>query len=82
MDIYNYQIYPRDNYAKKAISKKVEIGNISYVILCNDRKASHTDEKTYLRYVQKALDEAFVEFKPELIIYNAGTDILENGKCI
>jgi acetoin utilization deacetylase AcuC-like enzyme len=33
----------------------------------------------YLKLLSSALDSAFNEFKPEFILYNAGTDILERG---
>ncbi|KAK3251164.1 hypothetical protein CYMTET_39489, partial [Cymbomonas tetramitiformis] len=54
-----------DHFAKKAIDNCVE--------LC-----SGTEDKTYLDKLDEALGRARTEFSPDLIIYNAGTDIL-NG---
>lgn len=63
-DIYNKNIYPGDTYAKKGINIDVGI----------TRKYKDTD---YLDATQKGLDVAFKEFKPDIVYYNAGTDILE-----
>lgn len=38
---------------------------------------SETADKVYLDLLEKSLEKAFKEFKPDFIIYNAGTDILE-----
>ncbi|XP_028415597.1 histone deacetylase 11-like [Dendronephthya gigantea] len=64
MDVYNFGIYPRDIYAKRAIRKKVELRH-------------ETDDATYLPLVERNVNEALSEFHPDIIIYNAGTDILE-----
>lgn len=65
MDAYNPSIFPGDEVAKKAIRKEVEI-------------FSNFSGETYLRVVEKALGESFEEFRPEFIIYNAGTDCMVN----
>ncbi|KRZ20644.1 Histone deacetylase 11 [Trichinella pseudospiralis] len=64
-DMYNCDIYPRDAKAKKAIRKAVEI-------------KSQTSDQRYFSLLKKALDEAVLEFQPELVLYNAGTDSLTN----
>ncbi|KRZ72384.1 Histone deacetylase 11 [Trichinella papuae] len=65
LDVYNCDIYPRDAKAKKAIRKPVEI-------------KSQTSDQQYFTLLKKALDEAVLEFQPELVLYNAGTDSLTN----
>jgi len=65
LDVYNYQIYPGDRYAKTAINLQVEL-------------RSGTETREYLQELEKALHKAFQEFQPDFIFYNAGTDILEN----
>ncbi|CAF3717055.1 unnamed protein product [Adineta steineri] len=64
MDMYNRQIYPRDQHAKTAIKCKIELMN-------------HTDDKTYLRLLHINLEKSLKEFQPDFVVYNAGTDILE-----
>ncbi|UJR13386.1 hypothetical protein I4U23_000402 [Adineta vaga] len=65
MDMYNSQIYPRDRYAKTAIKCKIEL-------------ESHTNDKTYLRLLHINLEKSLNEFQPDFVVYNAGTDILED----
>lgn len=36
-----------------------------------------TDDREYLHKVHKHLEEALVEFTPDILLYNAGTDILD-----
>mmetsp|Transcript_28195 Transcript_28195/g.47239 ORF Transcript_28195/g.47239 Transcript_28195/m.47239 type:complete len:410 (+) Transcript_28195:61-1290(+) len=70
LDVYNSEVYPQDNAAKAAIDKKVELK-------CG------TSTEVYLKAVQGALNEAAQELAsapPELIIYNAGTDVLEGDR--
>ncbi|OMO66924.1 Histone deacetylase superfamily [Corchorus capsularis] len=64
MDMYNPQIYPFDMTARGYINQKVEVVS-----------GTATDE--YLKKLDKALEEAGRNFAPELIVYNAGTDILD-----
>ncbi|CAF0967207.1 unnamed protein product [Adineta ricciae] len=64
MDMYNRQIYPHDHEAKSAIKCKVELTN-------------HTNDKTYLRLLHINLEKSLNEFRPDFVVYNAGTDILE-----
>ncbi|KAG1674104.1 Histone deacetylase 11 [Nymphon striatum] len=64
MDVYNKGIYPRDTFAKKGINKRVELDHM-------------TTDSVYLDKVHKHLFDALKEFTPDIIVYNAGTDILE-----
>ena len=38
----------------------------------------HTSDKAYLPALGAALERAFARFTPDLVLYNAGTDILVN----
>ncbi|XP_042147844.1 histone deacetylase 11 [Ixodes scapularis] len=64
MDVYNKGIYPHDEYAKTAIRRKVEI-------------RSGTSDEPYLKLVDENLMLALNEFSPDLVVFNAGTDILD-----
>lgn len=63
MDVYNRGIYPHDDYAKRAIKMKIELPH-------------RTEDEEYLCKVKVHLEKALQEFHPDLIVYNAGTDIL------
>lgn len=62
--MYNYQIYPKDEKAKRAINLSVEL-------------RSWTQDEVYLELLKINLARAFSSCDPDLVIYNAGTDILE-----
>ncbi|CAH0559963.1 unnamed protein product [Brassicogethes aeneus] len=64
MDVYNKFVYPKDKVAKDSIRKKVEL-------------ALFVEDDEYLIKVKKNIIEALDEFHPNLVIYNAGTDILK-----
>uniref|UniRef100_A0A1I8PM92 Histone deacetylase 11 n=1 Tax=Stomoxys calcitrans TaxID=35570 RepID=A0A1I8PM92_STOCA len=64
LDMYNFRIYPKDHEAKLAIRYAVEL-------------KPRTANKEYLAKLKKGLNFALQEFRPQLIVYNAGTDILE-----
>ncbi|KAL6534003.1 histone deacetylase [Orobanche hederae] len=64
LDVYNPDIYPFDYEARRCINQKVEI-------------VSGTTTNEYLSKLDGALEVAADAFDPELIIYNAGTDILD-----
>lgn len=64
MDVYNAYIYPKDNEAAANIT-------FDYPI------KAHTDGAEYLKLIDKKIDLAIMKSKPGLIIYNAGTDVLE-----
>ncbi|XP_049427540.1 histone deacetylase 11 [Epinephelus fuscoguttatus] len=64
MDVYNPYIYPGDGYAKGAIKRKVELD-------------WGTEDLEYLQKVELHSDGALNEVRPDILIYNAGTDILD-----
>ncbi|XP_065850209.1 histone deacetylase 2 isoform X4 [Euphorbia lathyris] len=64
LDMYNSGIYPFDYEARRYIDQKVEVVS-----------GTKTDE--YLKKLDEALEVAGHMFVPELVVYNAGTDILD-----
>ncbi|KAF8406903.1 hypothetical protein HHK36_006024 [Tetracentron sinense] len=64
LDVYNPEIYPYDYEARRYINQKVEV-------------VSGTSTNEYLKQLDKALEVAGRMFDPELVVYNAGTDILD-----
>lgn len=64
-DIYNGQIYPNDFEVKKYIKYNYPVKR-------------HIKDLEYLSLLNAGLPKALDSFKPNLIIYNAGTDIFEN----
>ncbi|CAL9231629.1 unnamed protein product [Arabidopsis halleri] len=64
LDMYNPEIYPFDYRARRFIDQNVEV-------------VSGTTTDEYLRKLDEALEVASRNFQPELVIYNAGTDILD-----
>ncbi|KAJ3691999.1 hypothetical protein LUZ60_012349 [Juncus effusus] len=64
LDMFNAGIYPLDYEARRYINQKVEL-------------VSGTKTEDYLSQLDKALEVAKNKFDPELIVYNAGTDILD-----
>ncbi|KAK8545293.1 hypothetical protein V6N13_066580 [Hibiscus sabdariffa] len=64
LDMYNPGIYPFDMTARNYINQKVDV-------------VTGTTTGEYLKQLDKALEVARNSFAPELIIYNAGTDILD-----
>ncbi|XP_024083329.1 histone deacetylase 11 isoform X2 [Cimex lectularius] len=64
MDVYNSGIYPNDEEAKRAITCKVELH-------------FYTADREYLDLVESNLDSSLKRFHPDIIVYNAGTDILK-----
>lgn len=63
LDVYNADIWPEDEIAKKAIDQAVEL------------KSGTTDEE-YLSAFRQGLESAFAAFVPDFIMFNAGCDIL------
>jgi len=63
-DVYNRNIYPQDGFAKRAIKCKVEL-------------PSNIEDKKYLELVKTNLEESLSFFNPDLVVYNAGTDIVD-----
>ncbi|KAM8913762.1 histone deacetylase 11 isoform 2-T7 [Spinachia spinachia] len=64
MDVYNRYIYPGDSYAKRAIKRKVELD-------------WGTEDSEYLRKVELHTNGALNEVCPDILVYNAGTDVLD-----
>ncbi|RVE72433.1 hypothetical protein OJAV_G00042370 [Oryzias javanicus] len=64
MDVYNCHIYPGDGHAKRAIKRKVELD-------------WGTEDSEYLQKVELHCEGALNELCPDIIVYNAGTDILD-----
>ncbi|XP_058856093.1 histone deacetylase 11-like isoform X3 [Acipenser ruthenus] len=64
MDVYNRYIYPGDGFAKRAIKRKVELD-------------WGTEDQEYLQKVEMHVEGALNEVKPDVLVYNAGTDILD-----
>lgn len=64
LDAYNRGIYPKDTEAKSAIRRKVEL-------------QFYTEDAEYLSTVRTHVEGALNEFTPDLVVYNAGTDIME-----
>uniref|UniRef100_A0A7N0URL9 histone deacetylase n=2 Tax=Kalanchoe fedtschenkoi TaxID=63787 RepID=A0A7N0URL9_KALFE len=64
LDMFNPNIYPFDYEARRYIDQKVQV-----------QSGTGTDE--YLEKLDDALQVAGCKSNPELIIYNAGTDILD-----
>ncbi|XP_075288799.1 histone deacetylase 11 isoform X3 [Opisthocomus hoazin] len=64
MDAYNRYIYPGDGFAKRAIKRRVEL-------------EWGTEDTEYLQKVHTHVEGALNELKPDIIVYNAGTDILD-----
>ncbi|XP_057467701.1 histone deacetylase 2 [Actinidia eriantha] len=64
LDMYNPDIYPFDYEARRYIDQKVEV-------------VSGTATNEYLTKLDEALKVAGHVFDPELVVYNAGTDVLD-----
>ncbi|VDM59876.1 unnamed protein product [Angiostrongylus costaricensis] len=67
LDVYNPRIYPRDHQAEGGISQYVHVGSM-------------TSDAEYLRLVliKRHFSAALSQFKCDLVVYNAGTDSLDN----
>ncbi|MDA3813776.1 MAG: histone deacetylase [Candidatus Cloacimonetes bacterium] len=62
LDIYNPFIFPKDRCAENLVSHKLLLYN-------------RTEDKIYLEKLNLWLPKAIIKHKPDVIIYNAGTDI-------
>ncbi|KAL6742696.1 hypothetical protein Aduo_015820 [Ancylostoma duodenale] len=73
LDIYNPRIYPWDHKAQEGITRSVHVGSM-------------TSDAEYLKLVKHNLSVALSNFHCNLVIFNAGTDSLENdplgGLCL
>jgi histone deacetylase 11 len=63
VDAYNPNIYPGDEYAEKGIGTIIPV-------------FKHDTDQTYISKLNEHVPEAYQKFKPELVIYNAGTDCM------
>jgi len=64
LDMYNEDIYPGDVKARAAIDTE-------------RRLRSGTGDEEYLGLLAEAMENSFNKFTPQIIYYNAGTDILQ-----
>ncbi len=64
-DIYNADIYPYDHAAKKHI-------DFNYPV------QSGINDQQYLDLLKSELPKAIEQYKPDFILYNAGTDVFEH----
>jgi histone deacetylase 11 len=62
-DMYNHYIFPGDEKAKKGITYDINA-------------ADYSDDAAYIGKLEEMLPKAFDEFKPDFVIYNAGTDCM------
>lgn len=62
VDFYNASIYPADMEARKAIKTEFHV-------------RARTTDSEYLTNVETMIGKAIESFKPQFILYNAGTDI-------
>lgn len=67
LDVYNREIWPNDTFALQAIDIGVEV-------------ESGTGDDEYLNRLRSALEESKKKFRPDMIIFNSGTDILNGDK--
>lgn len=63
VDAYNPYIYPGDAYAEKAIKTRIQV-------------TSYDDDDSYLEKLKSTIPQVYDTFKPNLVIYNAGTDCM------
>ncbi len=73
MDLYNSEIYPQDSYAKQGIDI-----NCSLKAFTGDDK--YLDELAY--GIRRVYEDSMSRWGqlPDIVIYNAGTDILEGDE--
>ncbi|CDW80072.1 UNKNOWN [Stylonychia lemnae] len=65
IDAYNPYIYPGDQQAELAIKTRISV-------------TSYDDDTSYLNNLEVQIPEVYEQFRPELVIYNAGTDCMMN----
>lgn len=66
-DMYNYAIYPYDDFAKQFIQYDFPV----------EEKNSGEE---YLEILKRELPKAIEEFRPDFLIYNAGTDVFKEDQ--
>ena len=65
LDAFNPYIYPGDHEAERGIKTRIAV-------------TSYDDDESYLEKLENVLPEIYETFKPNLVIYNAGTDCMVN----
>lgn len=65
VDAFNPYIYPGDSVAEGAIKTRIPV-------------TSYDDDDSYMTKLLNAIPEVYANFKPDLVIYNAGTDCMEH----
>lgn len=71
LDMYNCDIWPNDRRAKRGID-------------CEEGFSCGCTDAEYLRRLESALQRSFINLSPDIVMYNAGTDILDGdplGRC-
>uniref|UniRef100_A0A7E4VNX8 Histone deacetylase 11 n=1 Tax=Panagrellus redivivus TaxID=6233 RepID=A0A7E4VNX8_PANRE len=63
-DMFNRNAFPRDEEAKKGINLAVPLKRF-------------TEDEEYIEKLETHIVQAFNEFTPDLIVYNAGTDVFD-----
>mmetsp|Transcript_15598 Transcript_15598/g.39647 ORF Transcript_15598/g.39647 Transcript_15598/m.39647 type:complete len:421 (+) Transcript_15598:216-1478(+) len=63
MDVYNADVFPQDKHAERAVD-------------CGVRLHCGAADKEYLSRLREALGTSFASSSPDVVFYNAGTDIL------
>ena len=63
IDAYNHQIYPGDEVALPFISHDIPV-------------YQGMSDQEYLQEVEESLIKAFADFRPDFVVYNAGTDCM------
>lgn len=63
-DMYNTDIWPGDTQALEGISHQENV-------------RSGCRDAPYLQQLDKGLKHSFEHFKPDIVLYNAGTDVLQ-----
>ena len=64
IDCYNHSLYPCDEDAKKAINIDIDV-------------TENTTDKKYLASINSAIKKGLKNFSPDIVFYNAGTDVLD-----
>ncbi|XP_037658672.1 histone deacetylase 11 isoform X2 [Choloepus didactylus] len=96
MDVYNRHIYPGDRFAKRpgtlgslppilSLSfSSLHIGAIPISLSEAIRRKVElewgTEDDEYLEKVERNIEKALQEYLPDVVVYNAGTDILDGDR--
>ena len=67
VDAYNHKIYPNDHRARKAIKVDIEV-------------RQYDSDENYMDKLKGAIPNQIELFKPDFILYNAGTDCLAGDR--